>query len=139
MLVPADFIRSTEPGNRGRLSLSLFPGYTLETLGEFIQALLTVAYAEPRVIAQTVEEAQDRLVQAYVYASAYDEALLLAATRPTETSLDDLGTRKVDVKNLTAIITGWRKEWLAVWDADPSPTPAPPTQGSVTVPMSPGW
>lgn len=139
-LTAPDFIRSTEPGYRGRLPLSLFPGYTLASLSAFLDALLLVAYAEPRVVAAPTEAEKNRLAEAYVYASAYDEALLIAALRPTEISLDDLGTRKVDIKTLTGILSGWRKEWLAAWNETPAEAAAGgDTNESVTVRLGSGW
>lgn len=140
MLTAADFIRSPTPGNRGSLSLALFPGYTDANLIDFLNALITVGYAEPKVIAAAGDTEKDRLVTAYVYASAYDEALMLAALRPTEIALDDLGTRKVDIKTLTGILSTRRKEALAQWEAE-TIVPGPPVDRnpSVTVPLVPGW
>jgi hypothetical protein len=114
-VTPTDLIRSTEPGNTGRLSLSLFPKYTAEQLEALLQAQLDAAYAE--LGSAGTEAERNRLASGFAYAQAYDEALVQSFDEATEVRLDNLGTRKKDVGTKRNTIQGWANGYRAQWDA----------------------
>jgi hypothetical protein len=126
-VTPSDLIRSTEAGNTGRLSLSLFPKYTAEQLEALLQAQLDAAYAE--LGGAGTEAERNRLASAFAYAQAYDEALVQSFDEASEVRLDNLGTRRKDVATKRNSLQAWASSYRAQWDAgltpaDPSGIPA---------------
>lgn len=136
MLVAADFIRSKTPGNRGRLSLALFPGYTEAELTDFLTTLIANGYAHPTVTALPVDE-RDARVEAYVYWQAYDEALSIAITSNSEVRLDNVGTKKRDAKALRETLAGWIADYRRLFETG-SESGKASVPGSVSVDIVPG-
>jgi hypothetical protein len=135
MITASQFVRYE--GGTGRLILGLFPGYTQMALTGRIQDLITAAYLHPTVAAASPGTEQDVLASAYVYEQAYDEALLLAATRPTEIRMERLGTRKMDVAALIRLLEKWRDDAAGVLNGTTAAEAADLSSTTATVVIHP--
>ncbi len=121
----------------GRIASSFFPDDDASALEGRLDAYLTAAYADPRVVALTEAADQDTAARYFAYARAFEAVADRLNLESATINMEDQGART----RIEAQIKYWERQrdeaWVLFGAAAPelTSTATPTRQGSVAVPI----